>query len=534
MSSRRWNKVRVAAVAVIVLSVATVGYASQMPAIGTNTAPNAIIAPTQVSLPPVAAEALQMSEAGMSDDVIVSYIQKSASSYALDAQQIIYLHDLGVSSAVLNALVDHGGTIASDQTAEISGELPSTADASSASATPVNGAAADFYNALVPYGTWVDVPAYGWCWQPTVVVVNPAWQPYCNNGCWLWTDQGWYWTSYYSWGWAPFHYGRWCRYPGYGWLWCPGKTWGPAWVCWRDYPGYCGWAPLPPGAYLTAGVGWTFNGLVVGVNFGFGLGPQCFTFCDYRNFCRRHPFNCFWHGRDAGRFFDHSKVNNDFAFDAHRRFINRGIAVSRIESATHAPIQPVAVRDLPNPTGHVRDFVMPDRLTRAGNAQVIYRPDRDISVAHNRFQVENDSPSENYTSSVARHGFTTSREMDNTPRFQTGRQNNIQHSGPNVSWNQTYGNTFERRWEESGNSQANRSSPTLNYHRDYSDSGRFTSNYHPAPTWHSKPTYHSAQSWHSASAWHASSSHSWGGETHLSGGSTHFGSGMASNGGFHR
>ena len=85
----------------------------------------------------------------------------------------------------------------------------------------MNGAAADFYNSLAPYGTWVNVPDYGWCWQPTVVVVNSAWQPYCNNGCWLWTDQGWYWNSYYSWGWAPFHYGRWCQYPGYGWLWCP-------------------------------------------------------------------------------------------------------------------------------------------------------------------------------------------------------------------------------------------------------------------------------------------------------------------------
>ena len=148
----------------------------------------------------------------------------------------------------------------------------------------MDGAAAQFYTSLAPYGTWLDVPGYGWCWQPTIVVVNPAWQPYCNDGWWLWSDCGWYWNSYYSWGWAPFHYGRWCQYPRYGWLWCPDRVWGPSWVSWRNYPGYCGWAPLPPGACFSAGTGWSFNGLAVGVNFGFGLGPGCFTFCDFRHF----------------------------------------------------------------------------------------------------------------------------------------------------------------------------------------------------------------------------------------------------------
>ena len=53
----------------------------------------------------------------MSDDVITAYIQKSADPYTLDAEQIIYLHDVGISSAVLDALVTHGGTAAGDPVA---------------------------------------------------------------------------------------------------------------------------------------------------------------------------------------------------------------------------------------------------------------------------------------------------------------------------------------------------------------------------------------------------------------------------------
>src|SRR5437763_1893906 len=66
-----------------------------------------------------------------------------------------------------------------------------------------------FYSDLAPYGSWLQVDGMGWCWQPRCVVVNRAWQPYCDYGHWAYTDCGWYWQSSYSWGWAPFHYGRW-------------------------------------------------------------------------------------------------------------------------------------------------------------------------------------------------------------------------------------------------------------------------------------------------------------------------------------
>src|SRR5580704_8418203 len=56
-----------------------------------------------------------------------------------------------------------------------------------------------FYSDLSPYGQWVDLAGYGWCWQPTVVAGNPQWQPYSDDGHWIYTDAGWFWQSDYPW-----------------------------------------------------------------------------------------------------------------------------------------------------------------------------------------------------------------------------------------------------------------------------------------------------------------------------------------------
>ncbi|MEW6143923.1 MAG: DUF6600 domain-containing protein [Thermodesulfobacteriota bacterium] len=100
-----------------------------------------------------------------------------------------------------------------------------------------------FYNSLGAYGSWVPISGYGYGWYPTGV--GPGWQPYLN-GQWVWTDQGWAWSSYEPWGWATYHYGRWIYDSYYGWTWIPGTTWAPAYVSWYQAPGYYGWSPLPP------------------------------------------------------------------------------------------------------------------------------------------------------------------------------------------------------------------------------------------------------------------------------------------------
>ena len=99
-------------------------------------------------------------------------------------------------------------------------------------------------------GHWVSRPGYGRCWYPAYVSSN--WYPYCE-GYWMWTDCGWYWVSSEPWAWATYHYGRWAYDPYCGWVWVPDTDWGASWVCWREGGGYCGWAPLPPGAVFGPG-----------------------------------------------------------------------------------------------------------------------------------------------------------------------------------------------------------------------------------------------------------------------------------------
>ena len=114
----------------------------------------------------------------------------------------------------------------------------------------------NFYDALSPYGEWINNPEYGYVWMPNV---GPDFRPYASNGNWVYTDEGWTWASNYSWGWAPFHYGRWFYEDGYGWMWIPGNEWAPAWVSWRRSPDYYGWAPLGPSVTVAVAVGGGYN-----------------------------------------------------------------------------------------------------------------------------------------------------------------------------------------------------------------------------------------------------------------------------------
>ncbi|HVU07074.1 MAG TPA: hypothetical protein VHG89_00865 [Verrucomicrobiae bacterium] len=52
---------------------------------------------------------LQLSQAKVSDSTIITYIQNSGNSYGLDANQIIYLRQQGVSDAVLNTMLSQRG-----------------------------------------------------------------------------------------------------------------------------------------------------------------------------------------------------------------------------------------------------------------------------------------------------------------------------------------------------------------------------------------------------------------------------------------
>jgi hypothetical protein len=359
-----------------------------VPALQLDTnAPVKVVQPTQIDLPPALAEVVRLAQSGAEESVIVAYVQKSP-PYRVSSDQIIYLQDLGISQGVIKALVEHspGGAEAAAAAVPAAPE-PTPVTTNAPGAAPVTEAQAPsqtnvatvdyFYQTLAPYGTWVDVPSYGVCWQPTVVIVNPGWRPYCDNGYWLWSDQGWYWRSYYSWGWAPFHYGRWFYHPYRGWIWWPDPVWGPSWVCWRSGSAYYGWAPLPPRTYFNAGVGWTFNGVAVGFNFGFGLGASYYTFVPPTYFTSRQIAVHALPPRQVNTVFNNTTVINNYTVGSNNRIINQGIDRRHIETVTRTPLPEVKVRELPRqPTG----FAVPDRVARVGRADVIYRPSSQMTV----------------------------------------------------------------------------------------------------------------------------------------------------------
>ena len=114
-----------------------------------------------------------------------------------------------------------------------------------------------FYDALSPYGDWVYTQNYGYVWQP-LAAQQPGWAPYAD-GSWAFTDAGWTWISNEDFGWLTYHYGRWILMQQ-NWVWVPGNEWAPAWVSWRQTQGQIGWAPLPPEAAWSPGIGfggWT-------------------------------------------------------------------------------------------------------------------------------------------------------------------------------------------------------------------------------------------------------------------------------------
>ena len=133
-----------------------------------------------------------------------------------------------------------------------------------------------FYDSLDPYGDWVYIEPYGYCWEPEVD--DADWRPY-GEGYWAYTDCGWTWVSDEPWGWATYHYGRWVHLEGHRWAWVPGYEWGPAWVSWRYSDEYIGWAPLPPEAVWEPR-----SGFGMWVDLRFDIGPSYYNFCEVRHF----------------------------------------------------------------------------------------------------------------------------------------------------------------------------------------------------------------------------------------------------------
>ena len=355
------------------------------------------------------AQVIRLTQAGVDESIIMTFVTNSGSTFNLDSDKIIYLKDIGLPNEVVTVMMQRDQQLQQQMAASAyqppaqpapapdTTYQPETAPPPQPVEQPAEVTVNSFYDTLAPYGSWVDVDGYGRCWRPSVVVYNSGWQPYCDHGHWVYTDCGWYWSSDYSWGWAPFHYGRWFQHSRWGWCWTPDTVWGPSWVTWRYSNEYCGWAPLPPRAVYREGVGFFYNGLAVSIGFDFGLSWNCFAFVPIGHFCDPHPRRYCVAPAQVTQIYNHTTVINNF--NGHgRNLANRGIDPEHITAVTHTPIRPVAIRDTAAPSGH---GPRADQLSRDGSTLIVGRPgsmNNPASGGHqNNHSLPSVSPAQNHS-----------------------------------------------------------------------------------------------------------------------------------------
>jgi hypothetical protein len=165
-----------AALAMAGLIMTAVGAAAQTTN-DTGTAPATAVVTAPPALPYGASQIVQLVQAKVSDGTIVAFVKGSGNSYSLDASQIIYLRQHGVSDQVITAML-------SQPQAGIAPPAPAPADTASTASIPMPttpppdmSGADDSTTTVAPDET--DVPTY---YYP---------QPYD------------YYPSYYDYGWYP-------------------------------------------------------------------------------------------------------------------------------------------------------------------------------------------------------------------------------------------------------------------------------------------------------------------------------------------
>ncbi|MDP6252920.1 MAG: hypothetical protein QGI20_13365, partial [Verrucomicrobiota bacterium] len=348
-------------------------------------------APQIAALPPVAAAAelhpevtsvVDMAKRGVGDEALLAYVEQNPLTHRMAPETIIFLNDIGVAENVVALMIRQGDAVQGGEKDEgapvepaktagqpLASTLPPAPPPPADSPPVVNNY---YHGALDPYGDWIYDSSHGWVWRPTVATVDVSWRPYRQGGRWIYSDVGWYWHSYYSWGWAPFHYGRWHRSSLHGWYWVPGYTWSPAWVMWRSNDLYCGWAPLPPGCSYVHGIGYTWGGTHVGFSFGFGLGHGWFTYCDYAHLRHRRLHRHRVRDNHVAIVHNETTVVNNYVTENNTTIVNAGIPPAVIAEKTREPVQKMRIRELDL---EIESIARVGQIDANGKTMAIYRPE---------------------------------------------------------------------------------------------------------------------------------------------------------------
>src|SRR5207249_4791950 len=86
-----------------------------LPARGAEEAPVAAVGLAEkvklANVSPFAKELVKMSEAGTDAAIIQAYVETSTAAYRPKADDIIYLHEHGISGTIITALIQRGGKV---------------------------------------------------------------------------------------------------------------------------------------------------------------------------------------------------------------------------------------------------------------------------------------------------------------------------------------------------------------------------------------------------------------------------------------
>ena len=146
-------------------------------------------------LPYGVADVLKLSRAQVSEDVILTYVQNSGTVYNLGPQEIVYLHEQGVSDRVINTMQDQRkkAAEAAPQTAPPAvAAAQAYADTATVAAAPVYYQPAPVYvqpePVYVPASTLYVIPYYGsgyyvsaGCYRPYYGGYCGSYRPYCGS-----------------------------------------------------------------------------------------------------------------------------------------------------------------------------------------------------------------------------------------------------------------------------------------------------------------------------------------------------------------
>ena len=135
-------------------------------------------------------QVVQLARANVSEDVIINYVQNSGNAYGLDANQILYLKQQGVSDRVINTMLNQPkSAIAAPTVATQATPSPQPVTASASTSMAETSIAT-----VAPTVTYVQ----------TVPPTYYYYQPY-------------YYPAYYGWAYPPVSF-------SFGWGW--GRGWG--------------------------------------------------------------------------------------------------------------------------------------------------------------------------------------------------------------------------------------------------------------------------------------------------------------------